>query len=166
MKKNDHKQDKYYWGESYEWKTDRKKGMRMLWQFAGIALASQIICGFVPGVGIGNKAWILLPYIGSMVFSLIVFWTVIRISRSGNPINATAYGKSVEKLPSRALWLAILSGINLLGELINVIWRAQFEGDTQGAIMYLLLNFLAFYCSIQLRIVMSNGVIRIEPRKH
>ncbi len=164
--KQDNKKNKYYWGESYEWKTDRKKGMRMLWQFSGIALAAELLCGFMPGVGIDNKAWLLLPYIGSMVFAVIVFWTVIRISRAGNPMDEITYAKSVAKLNSRSLWLAILSGINLLGELINLIWQSQFTGSTEGAIMYLLLHFLAFYCSIQLRIVMTNGLIRIETRKH
>ncbi len=158
------KKEKYYKGRPYAWKTPRKQGMRMLWQFSGISLASEIAAGFVPGVGIGSRAWILLPYIGSMVFAVIVFWTVIRISRGGDPIHAFEYGKSVEKLPFRALWLAICSGIDILGEAINLIWRSQFIGSTEGAVMYMLLHLLAFYCSIQLRVILSNGVIQFEPK--
>ncbi|MCD7820517.1 MAG: hypothetical protein LUH07_15940 [Lachnospiraceae bacterium] len=157
---NDYEKDaagKYvYTGIEYQWKSPRKPALIKIWFFALAAFAAQLAAGFLPGVGMNDHAWLLLPYAAVLIAAGSLVWGSYELTDGGDPIREHAYKKSVEALPLRGLLTAIFSGASLLGELVNFLWHSQFTGTIPGALLYLLLEAVGIACGILLRKTVSG----------
>ncbi len=144
-----------YTGNVYDWPEPRKPALIRLWILAGLTFAAQIGAGCIPGVCMNGRAWVLLPYMAALLASLSVLWGCYELTDGGDPLRERSYKKSVEILPFRSVLTGICALLAAAGELINLLWAAQFRGTLFGALCYMiteaagLLFALLFYLRIR-----------------
>ncbi len=129
-----------YTGEVYSWPEPRKPALRQLWILALAAFAAQIGAGCIPGVSMNGRAWVLLPYMAALVASASILWGCYELTDGGDPLRERNYRKSVEVLPFRSVLTAVFAVLAVIGELVNLLWRAQYKGTLAGALIYMALE--------------------------
>ncbi|MCD7736244.1 MAG: hypothetical protein LUI07_04660 [Lachnospiraceae bacterium] len=140
-----------YKGTEFAWKSPRKPALARIWLFSLAALGAQIGAGCIPGTGMNGRAWVLLPYAAALAASVSLVWGAYALMDGGDPLPDHIYRQSIEKLPGRGLLAAALSGLAILGELINLIRQGQFTGTVPSALLYLLFEAAALACGLLLR---------------
>ncbi len=152
---NDYEKDengKYvYVGKTYIWEAPRKATLGKLWLFSLLIFGAQIAAGLVPAVGMTVRPWVLLPYMFAVAFSVSVLWGAYELTDGGDPLRDYNYKKSVKALPFRGLMTSICSGLAVISELVNVLWRSQYTGSISGALLYILAEAFGFVFGLLLR---------------
>ncbi len=131
-------------GTTYRWPVERKKFLRRQWLFSILVFGIQIAAGFIPGVGMNGRAWVLLPYAAALLAAGSVLWGTYELADGGDPLRDYNYKKSAAVLPFRGILVMIFSAAAVLGELINVLLIGQYDGTVSGALLYMAVEALGF----------------------
>ena len=146
-----------YTGKVLHWSADRKRTLALLWALSLGACAAAVAGGCIPGTGMENSAWVLLPYVAGLICAFVCLYTVAKLAFAGEKVREYIFKGSVEKLPLRTLMTAIFSAIAVLGELVN-LFLPIFRGKIWAGILFMGLEAAICAASILLR----RAVVRLE----
>ncbi len=140
-----------YAGKAYSWDVPRGKTLAFLWSLSVLTFLVQIGAGCLPHVGMNGRAFVLLPYAAGLIAAGSLIWAVYELTDGGDPLRAYSYKKSVERLPGRCIFVMVCCGLSILGELINLMWQAQFDGSVSGALVYMLTEAVSLALALLIR---------------
>ncbi len=103
----------------------RKRALLELWLLGGGGAFAVLAGGCIPAPGVGNCAYVLIPYVASVIAVFSMLWAVGQLSLGGDPIREYIYRDSVEKLPRRAVITAVCTLLALVGEGIYLALHRQ-----------------------------------------
>lgn len=95
------------------WQADparRKKGLIRLWALAVPLLAASVVPGCLEAPGLGNCAYVLLPYVFGLVSALYLAYVLIRLCAGGDPMRDYVYLQTVARMDGYAA-LPMVGGI-------------------------------------------------------
>lgn len=150
FQKNEHGEYAYkgnlyvYQGSDLSW----KKGI--LSMLCAVLLAAEIAAGCISAPGMDNCFYVLLPYAAGLTGCASVCWTICRLYAGKDPLRAYVYEKSVLKMPGRAAFAAVCTGLTFVGELFFVMQNGS-EGNQSGFAVFLILQGIVLAAAVLLR---------------
>ncbi|MGM9537966.1 MAG: hypothetical protein ACI3VN_06500, partial [Candidatus Onthomonas sp.] len=118
---------------------NRRRFLTELWLLCGVALAAAVAGGCIPGSGMDQCFYVMLPYAAGLVGAISLCWGLGRLTAGGDPLRAYVYEQTVEKLPGRAMVTAVMAGLTLLGSLVRLI-LSGFSGKVWGSLLFFALE--------------------------
>lgn len=146
-----------YTGKVFHWTCDRMRTLALFWGLSLGACAAAVAGGCIPGTGMEGSAWVLLPYVVSLICSFTCLYAVGRLAFAGEEVREYVFKGSVEKLPLRTLMTAIFSAIAVLAELVN-LFLPFFRGKIWAGLLLMALEAAICAATILLR----RAVVRLE----
>lgn len=141
--------DYIYNGMHYEWVSPqpRKNHLVKLWAEAVTAAAMVIICGILPGQGMLNSFYVIIPYILEFCFTVLTLYALYRLTSGGIRLREYIYSAAVLKLPMRTYLIAINAAITFAAELVYVILHSSatiFSVDGAIILLQLVVSALGY----------------------
>lgn len=131
-----------YQGARYKWTVDdegRLALQRRLRLMAALAVALALLAGCIPAPGVGQSAYLILPYCIGVVAAISLCFAVWRMCGEKDPMRGHVYKASVKKIPFRGILTAVFAALSLAGEIIYLL-RNGFGGMLIYGILFLLLE--------------------------
>ena len=133
-----------YEGDRYELEGENRAGgarriLRTQAVLAALAAALLLGAGCVPAPGISGCAYVLLPYIASLMGAVSSCLAAFRLAAAEYPVRAYVYEGAAGKLPVRSGLCAGASAAALVGEAVWILT----EGMSGKA------GYTALYCLLQ-----------------
>ena len=136
-------------------------GLAWLWGAAAVLLAAAE--GFVPGGGMMNCPYVILPFAAEFLSACSVIWALVRLSGNRDPIREYVYTATVTALPGRALLTAILAAAAAVGEFVfNLLHPGEV---TAAAWLVILLMAGTAAAALLLRRVMRGAVWELQGKE-
>ncbi len=145
-----------YRGKAYRWNAPRNKTLGLFWALSILTLLLQVGGGCVTNVGMTGRTWVMLPYMVGLIAVVLLVWAVYELTDGGDPVREYNYNKSVKKMPRRCLYVIVCNGLAILGELINLLWRSQYNGTVAGALLYMLIEAAGLAMALVIRVRFQN----------
>ena len=146
-----------YDGPTRGWGSPRGKNLRWLWLYALAALAAALAGGCIPGCGMEQQPWTLVPYVVALLLTFVQAWKLYRLTEGGDPLREYVWTATVKQLPVISILTAAFAGVAALTELIS-LFLPGFSGRIYTGILYILLELLVFAASIAQR----RRLLRLE----
>lgn len=150
-----------YQGTYYIWNEEKKSRRRVLgelWVSCIVMLAAAVGAGCLPAPGVGNCAYVLLPYVAEVMAAVSVCWALARLSAGGNPLREYVYLATVDKLPGRVVLTAVFAGAAAVGEGIYVI-KNGIQGKIGIIVLFIFLEIAALAAAGSMRFLVSANII-------
>lgn len=137
--------DYVYKGKSVDWPAGgitRKRALLVLWLCIGLGTVCAVADGCIPGTGIGNCAYVLLPYMVWLMLEVSMLWSLCRLSAAKSPIRDYVYKQTVVRLGGLGVAGAAFAGVTAAAQCVN-LFRASFSGTNTGGALFLLLAIIS-----------------------
>lgn len=131
-----------YSGDCYTFQNvgkSRKRALTELWVYFGCAAAAVLAAGCIPAPGVGHCAYVLIPYVASLIAVFSCIWTVGQLTAGGDPMREYVYLDSVEKLPRRSVITAVCELLALVGEFVFLLRNGAGERLAYGLLFLVLM---------------------------
>ncbi|MCD8381786.1 MAG: hypothetical protein LUC30_02540 [Clostridiales bacterium] len=136
-----------YTGSYYAYQDRGKRRLRAMGELVAVwavAFAATVAAGCIPGTGMENRAYAVLPYAIQLVASVSLGWGVIRLAAGGDPLRAYVYDETAGRIPRRAIVSAVGCALTALGELLGLLFAGEDE-TFLAVISFFGLEILAFF---------------------
>ncbi|MCD8052104.1 MAG: hypothetical protein LUE89_10570 [Clostridiales bacterium] len=133
----------------------RRRAMAGLVALWAASFAATVAAGCIPGTGMQQRAYVILPYVVQMVASVSLGWGIGRLVTGGDPLRAYVYEETVGSIPRRALVAAVGAALTILGELLDVFLAGGGE-ELLPVLGLLCLEILAFLGIFSVRRALSK----------
>lgn len=137
-----------YSGDYYAYATQeipRRRALGELWLYTGLALAAFLTGGCIRVPGLGDCAYVLLPYMGGSIAAGSLIWTMGQLSAGGDPLREYVYQVTVKRLPRRMLIMGAAACLSLVGEGAYLLLHGG-AGRTGLGVLFMALEALAAVC--------------------
>lgn len=112
-----------------------RRSRRILGLLAAVMAAAVVAGGSVRAPGTGHCAYVLLPYVLSLLSVMSLLWGFIRLAGGKTPLRGYVYDATVPQFPLRTA-LALLGGAAaIVGELVYVL-RSGTGGMIAGMVLF------------------------------
>lgn len=146
-----------YTGPTRAWGSPRGRTLRRLWPLALLALAAAVAGGCIPGCGMEQYPWSLVPYTVTLVLSFVQAWKLYKLTEGGDPVREYVWKSSAGWLPPLGLLTAASALVTAAAELVN-LFLPGFSGNISMVIVFLLLKLTVAAASL----LMRRTVLRLE----
>lgn len=139
-----------YSGEHYTFQSQgksRRRAMTELWLSCTVAVAAVVAGGCIPAPGVGNCAYVLIPYVAAVIAAVSGIWSLGQLTAGGDPLRAYVYDDTVKKLPLRLILTAVFAGVSCLGEGLFLLLNGG-QGKTGFAVLFLVLEAAATLAAV------------------
>lgn len=147
----------FYDGPTRGWGSPRGKNLRLLWLCALVALVAAVAGGCIPGCGMEQQFWTLVPYVVALMLSIAQVWKLYRLTDGGDPVREYVWTATVKQLPVISVLTAAFAGVAAVTELVS-LFLPGFSGRIYAGILYILLELLVFAASMAQR----RLILRLE----
>lgn len=133
--------DYVYKGESVDWPAGgmtRKRALLELWLCIGLGAVCAAAGGCIPGTGVGNCAYVLLPYMVWLMLEVSMLWSLCRLSAAKSPLRDYVYRQTVARLGGLGVAGAAAAAVTAVAQCVNLSGGA-FAGTRMGGILFFLL---------------------------
>lgn len=136
--------DYVYTGAVYIWTAPevRRRALAKLWAFVLVMAAAALTAGSVTAAGMGNCAWVLLPYIAALIALVMLGWALWRLTAAGMEIRKYVYEEAALPLKGRAVFCCITI-FSLLFALLLYLMLHGFEGQPGRSLLLVLSQLLS-----------------------
>lgn len=136
--------DYVYKGKSVDWPAGsmtRKRALLILWLCIGLGAICAVAGGCISGTGMGNCAYVLLPYMVWLMLQVSMLWSLCRLSAAKSPLRDYVYKATVVRLGGLGIAGAVSAGVTAAAQCVNM-FRAAFPGTKTGGALFLALALL------------------------
>ena len=120
---------------------ERRRCLALLSAVTAVMLAAAVTGGCIHVPGTLDCAYVLLPYMLSLLASCSLAWALVRILWGRGSLRAYVYNATIKQIPLRTLLAAGGAGASILGELIYVLLHGT-QGLASGMALFLLFHGL------------------------
>lgn len=135
--------DYVYKGKSIDWPAGgmtRKRALLTLWLCIALGAICAVAGGCIPGTGIGNCAYVLLPYMVWLMLEVSMLWSLCRLTAAKSPIRDYVYKQTVVRLGGLGIAGAVSAGVTAAAQCLNLLSGA-FAGTNISGTLFLVLAF-------------------------
>ncbi|MCC8182312.1 MAG: hypothetical protein LIO45_04970 [Clostridiales bacterium] len=139
-----------YTGSYYAYQDRGKSRLRAMAELVAlwaVSFAATVAAGCIPGTGMEDRAYAVLPYAVQLAASVSLGWGVLRLAAGGDPLRAYVYDETAGRIPRRAVVTAAGCALAALGELLGLLLAGEGE------------SFLPVICYFGLEILVFSGTI-------
>lgn len=112
--------------------------LKRLWLLS-VALAAAVLAGgCIPAPGMGNCAYLLLPYAAEVGTAGSVIWATVRLQAGEYPLRGYIYQATVLALPNRCMAAACMAALGAAGETLYLLLHGSGGHMAAGALLLLL----------------------------
>ena len=122
---------------------DYKQLVRKLWLCAGSALLGLILAGCIPAAGMGEGFWVLPFYLGEIISTIMVCWSLWEFTGGGDPIRAYVYEANVDKIPRRCEFGMVFGILCLAGFLLHLLVSGMGKAALWATVLFVVIQFVA-----------------------
>lgn len=136
-----------YDGPTRGWGSPRGKNLRRLWLCTVVDLAAAVAGGCIPGCGMEQQFWTLIPYVVALLLSIVLAWKLFQLNDGGNPVREYVWNRTAKIMPVLHILTAVFAGVAAVTEAISLFLPGS-SGSIYAGILYILLELLVFMASI------------------
>lgn len=134
---------------------------KRLWLAGILSSAAVLAGGCIPAPGMGNCAYLLLPYAAEMGAVGSVIWALARLQAGEYPLRGYIYQATILALPGRCVAAVIAAAVGAAGELLYLMLHGS-GGHPAAAALYLLLKAASAGAALWLRRSVGTGAWRLD----
>ena len=127
----------------------RRRGLTLMWIPGTVMAVLAVIPGFLDPSKMPADVLTLLPYVLMLLCTASALWALGRLCLNRDPLHAYIYSGTVDALPRRMLFTAILAGASLICMVIDAVLHGTL--GTAAVLLICVSYLLVAACALAIR---------------
>ena len=102
-----------------------REHLRRMWKAGAVLVPALVVIGTLPAEVMGDKAYLLIPFVLETILVVRILWAMYRITAGGGRLREYQYQTSAARQPLRCRLLEVLAGLSMVLGVVRVLTAAE-----------------------------------------